>query len=301
MKTIPMLPTLAGGSGVAAHALASTDLMWVVDSVLSDANRDRQATLAELQAYFNRGAASEILHNPAATGNQILATIPNWNGSSGSMSMVYGILRKDVLGIYTLDMAMNTPTAPASWTASGTADIQFVAGSGAGTTLWDAFLAKIAAEQSAGYALLVRDYAPCILQTGTGNYPASPFYPKSTFVNGNAGTHTLTLGINAWDNTGVSALWSAFASPYPHEFPRDRLGPPRNTHGNLGSRYPRDPDGLCWRCDGLQVPYARRPCTATGRQGMGRHGHPRRQVYRSRPVLPAIPEGVTGSPERAGL
>jgi hypothetical protein len=212
-KSTSMLPTLAGGSGVAAHTLVDADLMKVVDAVTLNADRDRKVTLGELKAFFNRGEQYEILHNPATTGQQILATIPNWNGSANGMTMNYGILRKDSLGIYTLDMDMWSPTAPASWTASGTADIQFIAGTGAGTALWDAFLTKLRAEFDAGYHILTRDFPPPILQTSTGNYPTTPFYPKSTFAYGDAATHTLSLGVQAWDNTGLSALWSAMVKP----------------------------------------------------------------------------------------
>lgn len=212
-KSTSMLPTLAGGSGVAAHTLVDADLMKVVDAVTLNADRDRKVTLAELKAFFNHGEQYEILHNPATTGQQILATIPNWNGSANGMTMNYGILRKDSLGIYTLDMNMTSPTAPASWTASGYADIEFIAGTGAGTALWDAFLAKLEAEFSANYPLYTRDFPPPILQTSNGNYPASPFYPKSSLVVANSAAHKLTVGIDAWGSVGNSALWSAMVKP----------------------------------------------------------------------------------------
>ena len=49
-KSLPMLPSLAGGSGVAAHALDDADLVHVVDAVTLDADRDRKVTLGELRA-----------------------------------------------------------------------------------------------------------------------------------------------------------------------------------------------------------------------------------------------------------
>lgn len=47
-KSLPMLPSLAGGSGVAAHALVDTDLLWLVDAATLNADRDRKVTLGEL-------------------------------------------------------------------------------------------------------------------------------------------------------------------------------------------------------------------------------------------------------------
>jgi len=49
-KSLPMLPSLAGGSGVAAHALTDNDLLWMVDASTLDADRDRKVTLGELRA-----------------------------------------------------------------------------------------------------------------------------------------------------------------------------------------------------------------------------------------------------------
>jgi len=51
LVTIPMLPTLAGGSGVAAHALTDADLLHVVDAETLNENRDRQMTLGELKSF----------------------------------------------------------------------------------------------------------------------------------------------------------------------------------------------------------------------------------------------------------
>lgn len=52
-KSTSMLPTLAGGSGVAAHTLADADLMKVVDAETLNADRDRKVTLAELRAFLS--------------------------------------------------------------------------------------------------------------------------------------------------------------------------------------------------------------------------------------------------------
>ena len=52
-KSTSMLPSLAGGSGVAAHTLVDADLMKVVDAVTLNADRDRKVTLGELKAYLS--------------------------------------------------------------------------------------------------------------------------------------------------------------------------------------------------------------------------------------------------------
>lgn len=54
-KSTSMLPSLAGGSGVAAHTLTDSDLMKVVDAATMNANRDRKMTLAELKSYMSIG------------------------------------------------------------------------------------------------------------------------------------------------------------------------------------------------------------------------------------------------------
>lgn len=80
-KSIPMLPSLAGGSGVAAHALVDTDLMWVVDAETLDADRDRKATLAELgvkfrdQTHIVRYSAIATIASVNQATDQILATV----------------------------------------------------------------------------------------------------------------------------------------------------------------------------------------------------------------------------------
>lgn len=51
-KSTSMLPSLAGGSGVASHALVGADLMKVVDAVTLNADRDRKVTLDELKAFL---------------------------------------------------------------------------------------------------------------------------------------------------------------------------------------------------------------------------------------------------------
>ena len=75
-KSLPMLPSLAGGSGVAAHALVDTDLLWLVDAATLDADRDRKVTLAELKAVTVDPvvAAQGIVNNTQATVNGTLLT-----------------------------------------------------------------------------------------------------------------------------------------------------------------------------------------------------------------------------------
>lgn len=66
-KSVPMLPTLAGGSGVAAHVLTDDDLLHVVDATTLNANRDRQMSLGELKAFIDAdGLAAEIAAREAA-------------------------------------------------------------------------------------------------------------------------------------------------------------------------------------------------------------------------------------------
>ena len=217
-KSTSMLPSLAGGSGVAAHALVDSDLMKVVDAVTLNADRDRKVTLAELKAFFNRGEQYEILHNPATTGQQVLATIPNWNGSANSMTMNYGILRKDSLGIYTLDMVMESPAGPSSWTNAGSVRVELVAGTGAGTAMWDAFLTKMLAEQTAGYGILfvtgqvpMADYPAPIVHAESAELPAASDLPISTYAIPNPATHKLTLGCTQGD--GSATFWDDVVKP----------------------------------------------------------------------------------------
>jgi hypothetical protein len=77
-KSTSMLPTLAGGSGVTAHALTDSDLMKVVDATTLNANRDRQMTLAELKAFVDAGGlATEITNRQnadTALSNRITVT-----------------------------------------------------------------------------------------------------------------------------------------------------------------------------------------------------------------------------------
>lgn len=90
MKTIPMLPSLSGGSGVAAHTLVDADLAWVVDGVTSDANRDRKATLAELKAYFQDTLPDRATALETDTASLKLAEqgrlISNWSTSASLTS-----------------------------------------------------------------------------------------------------------------------------------------------------------------------------------------------------------------------
>lgn len=75
-KSIPMLPSLAGGSGVAAHVLTDNDLMWVVDAETLDADRDRKMTLGELKAVTVDPvvAAQDIVNDAQAAVNGTLLT-----------------------------------------------------------------------------------------------------------------------------------------------------------------------------------------------------------------------------------
>ena len=59
-KSLPMLSSLAGGSGVAAHALTDNDLVHVVDAVTLDADRDRKVALGELRTFVLGTAPSDV-------------------------------------------------------------------------------------------------------------------------------------------------------------------------------------------------------------------------------------------------
>jgi len=211
-----MLPTLAGGSGVAAHALTDNDLLHVVDAETLNANRDRQMSLGELRTHFDTGATFEVLHNPATTGNQLLGTIADWNGAANGVTVNYATLTKDALGLFHFAVELTTPTAPASWTAAGNANIRFIAGSGSGTPLWDAFLAQIVVELDGDYGahLAYRDNPPPLFcAPDLDGFPAQ-FIPSGTSAFAGAGlglpAHTLATTIHKWADI---AQWSDFVKP----------------------------------------------------------------------------------------
>lgn len=217
-KSTSMLSSLAGGSGVAAHTLVDADLMKVVDAVTLNADRDRKVTLGELRSYFRNQATFEHLHVPACTGNQLLATIPNWNGSAGSGTVQYGILKRDEYGIFTLDFVFHSPTAPAAWTNTGSLHVDLVAGSGAGTALWDDFLTKLLAEQTAGYGILFvagqtprSDFHAPIIHCETAEMPLTVNLPVSTYIVPDPTTHKLTIGCTA--GNGAASFWSDVVKP----------------------------------------------------------------------------------------
>lgn len=217
-KSTSMLPTLAGGSGVAAHTLVDADLMKVVDAVTLNADRDRKVTLGELKGYIRNGATYEHLHKPDASGNQLTVTVPNWNGSANSGSPNYGILKKDDFGIYTLDCVFHSPTAPASWTNSGSLYVDLVAGSGAGTAMWDAFLTKLLAEQTANYGILFvngqtprSDYPAPIVHCETAEMPLTVNLPVASYIIPAPATHKLTIGCIA--GNGAASFWSDVVKP----------------------------------------------------------------------------------------
>lgn len=207
-KSVPMLPTLAGGSGVAAHVLTDDDLLHVVDATTLNANRDRQMSLGELRTHFDTGATFEVLHNPATTGNQLLGTIADWNGAANGVTVNYATLTKDALGLFHFAVELTTPTAPASWTAAGDAGISFIAGSGSGTPLWDEFLAQLDAELTGnwGSATYLRAQPLPIFVASTGNFPAQ-FFPGGTFAASTPASHSLAVIIRNWS---AYAKWSEF-------------------------------------------------------------------------------------------
>lgn len=217
-KSTSMLPSLAGGSGVAAHTLVDADLVKVVDAVTLNADRDRKVTLAELKAFFLNGAKYEHLHKPDLTGNQLLITIGNWNGSPASATTNYGILTLDSFGIYTLDFVFHSPTAPAAWTNPGALCVELLAGAGAGTYLWDAFLTKLLAEQTAGYGIkfvtgqtAISDYPAPIIHAESTELPLVVNLPISTYTIPNPGLHKLTVGCSA--GNGAVSFWSDVVKP----------------------------------------------------------------------------------------
>lgn len=116
-KSTSMLPSLAGGSGVAAHALVDADLMKVVDAVTLNADRDRKVTLAELWAYMNARLKVDTIVIPGDVSI-------SWEGSTLNMSLQSQIkLRRTSDGLWTLFFEMTTPPPNVVWTVDGEAYI----------------------------------------------------------------------------------------------------------------------------------------------------------------------------------
>lgn len=116
-KSTSMLPTLAGGSGVAAHTLVDSDLMKVVDSVTLNADRDRKVTLGELKAFFTSPAIAPTTIPGTAT--------VTWNGTANTTITSTMQVRRTSDGLWTLICAFTTPTPPATWTSDSQATIVF--------------------------------------------------------------------------------------------------------------------------------------------------------------------------------
>lgn len=133
-KSVPMLPTLAGGSGVAAHALTDNDLLHVVDATTLNANRDRQMTLGELKAFTSADLSdaldAEIADREAAdialaaTQSGLITagglTIQNWTNAvhvNTTPSRMSGLALTSRNGVIFVDLSLNissTDVSPAS-------------------------------------------------------------------------------------------------------------------------------------------------------------------------------------------
>ena len=111
-KSTSMLPSLAGGSGVAAHTLTDADLMKVVDAVTMNADRDRKMTLAELKAFLGLSTYTTLAGNNVFSGNNTFSGQNVFNktlgfsvesfGSADSGSIPSRSFSKDSPAVYEL-------------------------------------------------------------------------------------------------------------------------------------------------------------------------------------------------------
>lgn len=109
-KSIPMLPSLAGGSGVAAHVLTDNDLLWVVDAETLDADRDRKMTLGELKA-----ATVDTALTGKVSALQTLVTADvygvSYDGITGIDRVLTSVSLVAGTWLVTLDASVKMPTA----------------------------------------------------------------------------------------------------------------------------------------------------------------------------------------------
>ena len=206
--TLPNLPALSASP---AHTLTDADIVHVNHSASPGVGGDRKATLAELRVHIVP-TSFEYLHKPDFTGDQLLVQTPSWDGSSGSFTARYGVLRKDTLGIYTMDVGVISPTAPSAWTSPGTAILDVIGGSGSGTGMWNDFLAQLKAEETGGYGLVqssagpeLGDYPPPIVVAASAELPAVLASLGSTTLGVTPAEFKLRLVIRNTDNS--PATW----------------------------------------------------------------------------------------------
>ena len=109
-KSIPMLPSLAGGSGVAAHTLTDNDLLWMVDASTLDADRDRKVTLAELKAAI---VDTALTAKVAALQTLVTADVygVSYDGITGIDRVLTSVSLSAGTWLVTLDASVKMPTA----------------------------------------------------------------------------------------------------------------------------------------------------------------------------------------------
>ena len=119
--TLPNLPNLAGTNvtpNVPVKTLADTDITIVNQSASLGVGADRQVTLAQLKAYMASKAIAPV---------SIPVTVTtDWNGAAGTSLTASAVLSRSSDGIWRMDLAVDTPTPPVTWTTPGNARV-FVA------------------------------------------------------------------------------------------------------------------------------------------------------------------------------